>query len=772
MITGLWNDSTAPTGDRVEALVAAMTLEEKIAQLYGVWVGASSDGGEVAPHQHDMDDAIDLDALLPRGLGQLTRPFGSAPVEPAMGAASLQRTQERIVAGSRFGIPAIAHEECLAGFAAWGATAYPVPLAWGATFNPALVTTMAARIGADMRSVGVHQGLAPVLDVVRDARWGRVEETVGEDPYLVATIGTAYVRGLESAGLVATLKHFVGYSASKAGRNLAPVSMGRREVNDVLIPPFEMAVREGGARSVMHSYSDVDGIPSAADTALLTGLLRETWGFTGTVVADYFGVAFLHLLHGVAGSWGEAAALALGAGVDVELPTVKTFGEPLVAAVASGALDEALVDRALRRVLAQKVQLGMLDPGYSPAPARSGFNLDPAENRELALRIAEQSVVLLSNDGTLPLDRPARIAVVGPNADDPFAVLGCYSFPSHVGTQHPEWEIGIDLPTVLDAVRAEFGSSIVEYAAGTSVDGGETDFRAALELAAASDVVVLALGDRAGLFGRGTSGEGCDAESLVLPGAQQQLVDALLDGSTPVIVTLLAGRPYALGRAVTEAAAIVQSFFPGEEGATAIARVLSGAVAPSGRLPVSVPALAGTQPTTYLASPLARASDVSNIDPTAAFPFGHGLGYTSFEWDDVEQAADEVATDASMAASLTVRNTGDRAGVEVVQVYLHDPVASVVRPVQRLVGYARVPLEPGESARVRFDVPADLAQFTGRDGERIVEPGALELRVARSSASAVFTLGFTLTGPVRTVDHTRALRSEVEVTRTPTLAAL
>jgi len=772
MISGIWNDDSAATPDRVDALVAAMTLEEKIAQLYGVWVGAATDGGEVAPHQHDMDDAVDLDALLPLGLGQLTRPFGSAPVEPAMGAISLQRTQNRIVAGSRFGIPAIAHEECLAGFAAWGATAYPVPLAWGATFNPALVTTMAARIGADMRSVGVHQGLAPVLDVVRDARWGRVEETVGEDPYLVATIGTAYVRGLESAGIVATLKHFVGYSASKAGRNLAPVSMGRREVNDVLLPPFEMAIREGGARSVMHSYSDVDGIPSAADTGLLTGLLRETWGFTGTVVADYFGVAFLHLLHGVAGTWGEAAALALGAGVDVELPTVKTFGEPLVAAVTAGTLDESLVDRALRRVLTQKVELGMLDPGYSTAPTLESVDLDPAENRALALELAEQSIVLLSNDGTLPLDRPARIAVIGPNADDPFAVLGCYSFPSHVGTQHPEWPIGIDLPTVLEAVRAEFGSSAVDYALGTTVDGGETDFADAIAVAAASDVVVLALGDRAGLFGRGTSGEGCDAESLRLPGAQQQLVDAMLDSGTPVVVALLAGRPYALGRAVTEAAAIVQSFFPGEEGATAIARVLGGAVNPSGRLPVSVPALAGTQPTTYLASPLARASDVSNIDPTAAFPFGHGIGYTSFDWDAFELATDELATDGSIEASLTVRNTGDRAGVEVVQVYLHDPVASVVRPVQRLVGYARVPLEAGESARVHVDVPADLAQFTGRDGDRVVEPGALELRFSRSSASAVFTAAVTLTGPVRVVDHTRALRSSVEVVPAPTLAAL
>jgi len=763
MTPALWNDDTAPTADRVEALVAAMTLEEKVAQLYGVWVGASSDGGEVAPHQHDMDDAVDLDELLPRGLGQLTRPFGSAPVEPAMGAASLQRTQERIVAGSRFGIPAIAHEECLAGFAAWGATAYPVPLAWGATFNPALVTTMAGRIGSDMRAVGVHQGLAPVLDVVRDARWGRVEETIGEDPYLVATIGTAYVRGLEGSGLIATLKHFVGYSASKAGRNLAPVSMGRREVDDVLVPPFEMALLEGGARSVMHSYSDIDGVPSASDRTLLTGLLRETWGFTGTVVADYFGVAFLHLLHGVAGSWGEAAALALGAGVDVELPTVKTFGEPLLAAVAAGALDESVVDRALRRVLTQKVELGMLDPGYSPAPASADIDLDSAGNRALALELAEQSVVLLANDGTLPLCRPARIAVIGPNADDPFAVLGCYSFPSHVGTQHPDWPIGIALPTVLDAVRAEFDSSEVGYTIGTTVDGGESDFADAVALAAASDVVVLALGDRAGLFGRGTSGEGCDAESLRLPGAQQQLVDALLDVGTPVVVTLLAGRPYALGRAVTEAAAIVQSFFPGEEGATAIARVLSGAVNPSGRLPVSVPALAGTQPTTYLASPLARASDVSNIDPTAAFPFGHGLGYTTFEWTDIEIARDELTTDDTVEATLTVRNTGDRAGVEVVQVYLHDPVASVVRPVQRLVAYARVPLEPGASAEVRVAVPTDLAQFTGREGRRIVEPGALELRFARSSAVTESAAAVTLSGPVRTVDHTRALHAAVTV---------
>ncbi|MET0812534.1 MAG: glycoside hydrolase family 3 protein, partial [Microbacterium sp.] len=534
---------------RVEAIIAGMTLEEKIAQLYGVWVGAAEDGGDVAPHQHDLDDAVDLDALLPSGLGQLTRPFGTKPVDAAIGAVSLARTQERIRAASRFGIPALAHEECLAGFAAWGATAYPVPLSWGASFDAELVEEMARRIGDDMRSVGVHQGLAPVLDVVRDARWGRVEETIGEDPHLVATIGAAYVRGLESAGIVATLKHFVGYSASKAGRNLAPVSIGRRELQDVLLPPFELALREGGARSVMNSYTDVDGVPAAADRSLLTGLLREEWGFEGTVVADYFAIAFLKLLHGTASTWAEAAAQALHAGIDVELPTVKTFGEPLRRAVEEGALDLALIDTALRRVLAQKQELGLLDPDWSPVPPalqgrdladpealRGLVDLDSESNRALAARLAEEAVVLVRNDGTLPLTAPTRIAVLGPNADDPYAMLGCYSFPTHVVSQHPGVALGIRIPTLLEALRVEFPDALIEHAMGTTVDGGETDgIPAAVELARAADVVVLALGDRAGLFGRGTSGEGCDAESLALPGAQQALVDAVMDAGTPAI---------------------------------------------------------------------------------------------------------------------------------------------------------------------------------------------------------------------------------------------
>ncbi|WP_240981657.1 MULTISPECIES: glycoside hydrolase family 3 N-terminal domain-containing protein [unclassified Streptomyces] len=769
-----------------------MTLPEKIAQLFGVWVGASDDGAEVAPHQHDMEEPVDLDALLPTGLGQLTRPFGTVPVDPALGALSLMRTQARIAAANRFGIPAVAHEECLAGFAAWGATAYPVPLSWGATFDPELIREMAGAIGRDLRAVGVHQGLAPVLDVVRDARWGRVEETIGEDPYLVGTLATAYVQGLESAGVVATLKHFAGYSASRAGRNLAPVGMGRRELADVILPPFEMAVRESGVRSVMHAYTDTDGIPSAADDGLLTGLLRDTWGFAGTVVADYFGIAFLKTLHGVAGSFEEAAGLALAAGVDVELPTVKAFGGPLLDAVEHGRVPESLVDRAVRRVLLQKVHLGLLDPDWSPVPAalastdvgiprdgagasdpellRGTIDLDPAANRELARRVAERAVVLLRNDGVLPLDPavPRRIALIGPTAEAPTAVLGCYSFPVHVGGQHPDVPLGIELPTLHEALRAEFPAAEFLVAAGTGIDDGATDgFAEAVELARGADLVVVALGDRAGLFGRGTSGEGCDAESLALPGAQGRLLDALLDAvrdtGTPLLATLLAGRPYVLGRATEEAAALVQSFFPGESGTAAIASVLSGRTAPSGRLPVSVPRHPGAQPSTYLAARLGQASEVSSIDPAPAYGFGHGLTYTGFDWSGLTVETAETPTDGAFRLSFTVENTGARAGTELVQLYLHDPVASVVQPVQRLIGYARLDLAAGERKRVEVEVPADLASFTGRDGTRRVEPGSLELRFAASSTEPRLTAHVMLTGPVRPVDHHRRLHADFRI---------
>jgi beta-xylosidase len=788
-----WNDPGLSTAERVGSLIASMTLREKVAQLYGTWLAATPDG-RVAPHQSEMDEVGDITELLTHGLGQLTRSFGTVPVDAGVGAAILAGIQRTIADSNRFGIPALAHEECLAGFTTWGATAYPVPLSWGATFNPELVRTMAKQIGFGMRSVGVHQGLAPVLDVTRDPRWGRTEETIGEDPYLVGTIATAYIKGLESAGIVATLKHFVGYSASRAGRNLAPVSMGSRELADIMLAPFEMAIRESGVRSVMHSYADIDGIPAAANKALLTTLLRDTWGFEGTVVADYFGIGFLKLLHGVAATWGDAAALALRAGVDVELPTLKTYSGPLVAEVTAGRLPESYVDRALARVLSQKVELGLLDPDWSPLPtgftdedaqnpenARGRIDLDTEQDRDVARAIAEQAVVLLSNDGTLPLaggvsTNTERIAIIGPCANDAMTMLGCYSFPSHVGVHHPEIPIGIELPTVADALAREFPEAALTITLGCEVSGDDRSGIAdAATAAAESDVAIVVLGDRAGLFGRGTSGEGCDAESLELPGVQSELLEAVLasgsSAGTRIIVVLVSGRPYALGSAPQRAGAIVQSFFPGEEGGGAIAGVISGRVNPSGRLPVSVPRHAGAQPSTYLAPRLAMASEVSNIDPTPAFGFGHGLSYTHFDWSefsvngspDFSTVPAGLPTDGSVSLTVTVRNAGGVRGVDVVQLYLHDPVASVVRPVARLIGYQRIDLDVGEAARVVFEVPADVSSFTGVDGLRIVESGELELRLARSSTDTVLSTTVNAVGPVRHVDHTRQLHCRVLV---------
>jgi beta-xylosidase len=776
-----WHDLSRSPQERVQALIEAMTLREKLAQLYAVWVGVSPVGdGDVAPFQHELTADIDFEAVIADGLGQLTRPFGSAPVDPAVGLISLARTQQRIMQANRFGIPALAHEECLAGFTAWGATAYPVPLSWGATFDPELIREMGARIGASMRSVGVHQGLAPVLDVTRDPRWGRTEETIGEDPYLVGTIACGYIRGLEGAGIIATLKHFIGYSASRAARNLAPVSMGPREFADVMALPFEMAVRESGVRSVMSAYTDVDGVPAAANHELLTGLLRDTWGFTGTVVADYFGITFLRTLHGTAADDGQAATAALAAGVDVELPTVSAYGDPLLAEIEAGRLDPAVVDTALRRVLEQKLDLGLLDPDWDPLPhgfteadledvesLRGRVNLDTEADRALARRVAEQAVVLLKNDGTLPLSdtEGRRILVVGPTADDSFTMLGCYSFPGHVGTLHPDVPIGIEIPTVLDGIRAEFPGAQISYHQGVTIDGeDDSGIAEALEAARQSDLVLALLGDRAGLFGRGTSGEGCDAAAMRLPGRQQQLLEALLDTSTPVITVLVEGRPYALGSAPERAAAIVASFFPGEEGASAIAGVLSGRNEPAGRLPVSVPVTPDGQPYTYLGAPLAQKSGTSNLDPTSCYPFGHGLSYTAFDWSELT-AARSAPTDGTLEVGLTVRNTGQRAGVEVIQLYLHDPVASVVRPVNRLIGYARVPLDAGEIVRVHFDVPADVTAFSGPDGHRIVEPGALELRLGASSADIRLVAAVELTGHPRFVDHTRRLHCSVKEER-------
>lgn len=744
--------------ERVQDLHARMTLEEKLAQLVGFWI---DHGGEVvAPmagemSRHQGDPSTRLGEVTEHGIGHFTRVYGTRPVDAAERAGWLWEEQRRLVRETRLGIPALVHEECLTGLATWKAATFPTPLAWGATFDPDLVEEMAEVIGESMRELGIHQGLAPVLDVVRDPRWGRVDECIAEDPYVVGTIGTAYVRGLQSAGVHATLKHFLGYSGSRAGRNHAPLPIGRRELADVFAPPFQMALLDGGARSVMNTYTDIDGVAAASDPELFTGLLREQWGFDGVVVSDYFAVAFLAVMHAVAEDRGHAAALALEAGIDVELPSGDAYLEPLAALVRAGEFDERFVDRAVLRVLSQKEELGLLDATFADEPP-AVVDLDSPRHRELALRVAEESVVLLSNDGVLPLragDRaPRRVAVIGPNADRAEALMGCYSFANHVLAQHPDQPIGFAVPTVAEALGAELAGAELTVVEGCAVEGEDrSGFAAALAAARDADVAIVVVGDQAGLFGRGTVGEGNDSESLELPGVQRQLVEELVGTGTPVVLVLVTGRPYAVGWAldgvstdatahtpVRRPAAVLQAFFPGEEGGTAIARVLSGTTNPSGRLPVSLPRSAGAQPYTYLQPLLGGPSEVTSTDPTPVRPFGFGLSYTSFDYSSLT-ASDEVSSDGSFTVAVRVTNIGRVAGTDVVQLYGRDLVASVVRPVVQLLGYQRVTLEPGASAVVEFTVPASRLAFSGRDYVRVVEPGDVEVWVAASAGEKVDT---------------------------------
>ncbi|BDZ41844.1 hypothetical protein GCM10025865_11430 [Paraoerskovia sediminicola] len=448
------------------------------------------------------------------------------------------------------------------------------------------------------------------------------------------------------------------------------------------------------------------------------------------------------------------------------------------------------------RVLTQKAELGLLDadPELVPAgPAAAGdpIDLDPPANRALAREVAESSVTLLANDGTLPLGpgpfgrsavptdlggaslgshhpgESRRVALLGPCAAEPRTFLGCYSFPNHVLSRFPGTDDGVGIPSLLDALRGELAGSEIAYAPGVPVlERDASGIPAAVEAARDADVAVVAVGDLAALFGRGTSGEGCDAEDLRLPGLQHDLVEAVLATGTPVVLVVVSGRPYALGGLAERCAAVVQAFMPGEEGGEAIARVLSGAVNPSGRLPVGVPRTSGGQPGTYLAPVLGRFSDgVSNLDPTPLYPFGHGISYARFEYEDLELSAASVPADGSLTASVRVANSGERDGVETVQLYLSDDVAQVVQPVRRLVGFARVPLAAGEAATVTFTLHADRTAFTGVEGRRVVEPGWFGLGAGRSSEDLPAAARFEITGEPRFVDRGRVLTTPVTISR-------
>jgi beta-glucosidase-like glycosyl hydrolase len=786
-----FRDPSRSVADRVTDLISRMTADEKIAQMHALWLILSEDG-EHRPRQDDFTGGSDPAAVrkaLVHGLGQISRPLGSHGVDARTGVRALNRLQKFLREETRLGIPALSHEECLVGLMARGATMFPSALAYSATWNPDLIERAAQAIGREARSVGCHQGLAPVFDVSRDVRWGRTEETLGEDPYLVGVLGTRFVRGLQGdkRDLLATLKHYAGHSFSEGARNHGPVHLGWRELNDTFLLPFEMAVKQASAGSVMPAYHDIDNESCHASRHLLTEVLREQWGFDGIVVADYIGISLLYQHHNLAKDQAEAAAMAFGAGVDIELPA-DDCASHLGEALQRGLITLDSINEIVKRILTEKIRLGLFERPYVDEGA---ITLQAPETVELAREVAREAVVVLENRGVLPLDpkKGQRVAVVGPTADDPLALLCGYSFPVHL-ILNDAGETAAQVVTPKTALEKALGGDKVAFAKGchiieerkygSPVFPGDVEkstslsqtsplstrsdlIPAAVECAKGADVAVVCVGDLAGLFQTGTVGEGSDADSLDLPGVQQQLLDAVVSTGKPVVVVLISGRPYNLGGLEDKVGAFVMAFAGGQEGGTALAEVLTGKVEPSGRLSVSVPRNVGAVPYYYNHKMKSAGTPIA-LHFGSRHPFGHGLAYTTFEFADLALDAGEVDTHAGeVGLRFTVRNTGPRAGVAVPQLYVRDRLASMVRPVKELKAFGRVPLGAGESARMAFRVPTDMLCFTGQDGRRVVEPGEFELQVGASSADIRLRATVRLTGSVHTLGREWRMESRCEV---------
>jgi beta-glucosidase len=764
--TPLYRDAQRPVEERVEDLLAQMTLAEKVAQLGSVWIY------EIMGDDHALSGER-LNARLGDGIGQITRLAGGSSLGPVETAQLANAIQRYLVEETRLGIPALIHDECCSGFLANGATNFPQIIGLASTWEPELAEAMTQIIRRQMRAVGVHHGLAPVLDIARDPRWGRTEETFGEDPYLTSAMGAAYIQGLQgddwSEGVMATGKHFVGYGASEGGLNWAPAHIPRRELREVYLAPFEAAVRAANLASMMPAYQDMDGEPCSSSYELMTQILREEWGFDGLVVSDYMAIDQLRNYHRLARDKAHAARLALEAGMDLELPSTDAYGQPLLDAVAAGEIDEALIDRSVRRVLAAKFAFGLFEQPYVDPDAVPALFDTPAQ-RDVAREIARKSVVLLKNAGDLlPLSKELpSIAVIGPNADDTRNLLGDYSYPAHIETliafkqmgfsQHPlpdSMELVEDyasMISVLEAIRrAVSPATQVHYARGCDVNSDSTEgFSAAVEAASQAEVAVVVVGDKSGLTPDCTSGEFRDSAHLTLPGVQQALVEGILATGTPVILVLVAGRPYTITPLVESAAAILHAWLPGAEGAPALAEILFGDVNPSGKLPITYLRTVGQAPLFYAHRPSGAKSflygpyvDESN-EPL--FPFGFGLSYTRFAFENLRVTPGEISATGVVSIAVDVANTGERAGDEVVQFYTRTDGASVTRPVQELRGFKRIQLQPGERKTVTFELAAEQLAYYDGAMQLVVEPATVQVRVGNSAHHLPLTDVFTIAG--------------------------
>jgi beta-glucosidase len=757
-----YKNAGANVESRVEDLLARMTVEEKVAQMQSIWEnkGTLFDAKlELDPHKMAL--------MYPNGIGQFARPSdATGPASPRLLAGRDLRGTIRLVNAlqhyalehTRLGIPIMFHEEGLHGYVAMGATSFPQAIALASSWDPALVRAVNAVTAREMRARGVTEALTPVVDVARDPRWGRIEETFGEDPYLVGELGVAAVEGLQGEGkswdlgpgkVFATLKHLTGHGQPESGTNVGPAPYSERNLREFFFPPFEKIIARTGVSAVMPSYNEIDGVPSSANVWLLQKILRGEWGFKGAVVSDYYAIEDLERLHHIAATPEEAARLALKAGVDIDLPGPGAYAT-LTQQVRDGRVPMSSIDTAVRRLLTLKFRAGLFEHPFAD-PEQAAAVTDTSDARMLALKAAQRSVVLLKNDGILPLQLPPGkipvIAVIGPNAA--VARLGGYSSQPPIAV------------SILDGIRAKVGARArVVFAQGVTITANDDWWADEVQLAdpkenhrligeavaaaRGADQIILAIGDT-----EQTSREGWapthlgDRDNLDLVGEQQALFDALRALAKPMVVVLINGRPASTVTIAEQANALLEGWYLGEEGGDAMADVLFGAANPAGKLPVTIPRSVGQLPMFYNAKPSARRGYL--FDTTAPlFPFGFGLSYTTFEIGAPQLSSDHIGVDGSVKVSVPVRNTGSRDGDETVQLYVHQLVGSVTRPIKELKAFERVSLAAGETKTVTFTLTPETFRMWNIEMQRVVEPGAFELMVGSNSVdlkTAVLHIG-------------------------------
>ncbi len=741
-----YKDASLPVEVRVKDLLSRMTLEEKVAQMIALWATKED---ILADGSSDFS-ATKAAKAYPHSFGQVTRASDrkGAPNIPGTRWRTSEDTvrfvndiQRWAVERTRLGIPVLFHEECLHGFMAPDATMFPMAIALSGTFDPALARDVNAVIARESRAHGAHRVLSPVVDVARDPRWGRIEETFGEDPYLDGEMGVASVRGLQGDGrtlapgkVFATLKHMTGHGEPQSGLNVAPAFVGERELRESFFPPFREVVSRTGIQSVMPSYNEIDGIPSHANRWLIGRVLRGEWGFDGIIASDYFAVEQLASLHHVAAGNDEAAAMALATGVDCELPDGKAYRN-LPALVRAGKVPESAIDTACARMLAFKFRAGLFESPYADAEDARTLTGN-AEARALALTAARKSLCLLANDGTLPLAPGAhkRIAVIGPNAS--IARLGGYS-------GKPRRAVSL-----LEGVKARIGDKAeVLFAQGMHITQSEEreadDVRLgdpaknrsliaeAVALAKTCDVVLLAIGDteQTSREAYSTNHLG-DRSSLDLVGDQNALLDALHDTGKPVVVLAINGRPPSYPNVVKKARALLECWYPGQEGGTAMAEALFGDVNPGAKLPVTVARDVSQVPIYYNERPTPR---LGEGDRTPLFPFGFGLSYTRFDLNAPRLSARRIRAGDAVVVEVDVRNTGAREGDEVVQVYVRPQHPSLAQPAKQLAGFSRVTLAAGESRTVRITLDAKAFRLWDASMKETIEPGLFDVLAGPNS---------------------------------------